>query len=196
MKLLIGFNEDPPNVLLRRSMATSLATLLLWRARKGGGLTIYPRLNLGKLRSHSAFGDFGIVSRLSAQPVSIGESKKPAETQISIGGDGALTSDDLCDTLGRHADLFSEPVPANSHWPEELFQEQFTWRYGFKLSHDGSPSVVVHNLNVLRACIGPAETNAPLIIDADAVLSSAFSPERLKVITRWNAEVPKPAGNL
>ena len=56
--------------------------------------------------------------------------------------------------------------------------------------------MVVHNLNVVCACIGPAEANAPLIIDADAVLSAAFSLQRLKMITGRNAEVSQPAGNL
>lgn len=56
--------------------------------------------------------------------------------------------------------------------------------------------MVVHNLNVFRACIGPAEANAPLIIDADTMLSSAFPLQRLKMITRRNAEVSKPASNL
>lgn len=56
--------------------------------------------------------------------------------------------------------------------------------------------MIVHNLNVFCACIGPAEANAPLIIDADAVLSPTFPLQRLKMITRWNAEVFKPAGDL
>jgi len=60
----------------------------------------------------------------------------------------------------------------------ETLQEQFTWRYRFELSHDGSPSVVVNYLNVLCASIGPAEANAPLIIDADAVLFPTFPLQR------------------
>ena len=56
--------------------------------------------------------------------------------------------------------------------------------------------MVVHNLNVFRACIGPAEANAPLIIDADAVLSAAVPFQRFKMITRRNPEVFKPAGDL
>lgn len=56
--------------------------------------------------------------------------------------------------------------------------------------------MVIHNLNVFGACLGPAETNAPLIVDADAVLSPAFSLQRLKMITRRNAKVFKATGDL
>ncbi len=56
--------------------------------------------------------------------------------------------------------------------------------------------MVVYNLNILRSCISPAEANAPLIVNADAVLSAAFSLQRFKMITRRNAEVSKSAGDL
>jgi hypothetical protein len=56
--------------------------------------------------------------------------------------------------------------------------------------------VIVDNLDVLCACICPPKAYAPLIIDAHAVLSAAFTLQRLKVITRWNAEVFKSTGDL
>ena len=71
-------------------------------------------------------------------------------------------------TSGRFGIVFSR---AKENGMTIDFQEQFTWRYGFKLSHVGSPSVVVYNLNILRSCISPAEANAPLIVNADVVLS-------------------------
>ena len=41
--------------------------------------------------------------------------------------------------------------------------------------------MVIHNFNVMRVLALPAEADAPLVIDADAVLSSAgaFSVEEL-----------------
>ena len=42
--------------------------------------------------------------------------------------------------------------------------------------------VVVNDLNVLRSRGGPAEADAPLIVDADAVLTLAVALERLKSI--------------
>jgi len=42
--------------------------------------------------------------------------------------------------------------------------------------------VVVNDLNVLRSRRGPAEADAPLVVDADAVLTLAVALERLKSI--------------
>ena len=47
------------------------------------------------------------------------------------------------------------------------------------------PSVVVHDFNIRRANFSPYEANAPLIIDADAVLTLPVVFQCLKVIPRW-----------
>ena len=49
-------------------------------------------------------------------------------------------------------------------------------------------SVIVSNLNILRSSIGPTKTNAPLVIDANAMLSSAVSFELLQTIARRGAQ--------
>jgi hypothetical protein len=51
--------------------------------------------------------------------------------------------------------------------------------------------VVVHNFNVLRPPLRPAETDAKLIVDADAMLALPISLERLKAVAWRNAEILK-----
>jgi len=50
--------------------------------------------------------------------------------------------------------------------------------------HRHSPSVIVHNLDIDRAGLGPCEANAPLIIDADAPLTDPVALERFEPIAR------------
>ena len=47
--------------------------------------------------------------------------------------------------------------------------------------------VVIHDFYVVCSIRFPAETDAKLIIDSDAVLTSAISRERLQMIARWNS---------
>jgi len=72
-----------------------------------------PGSDLGELRSHSAFSDFGIVGRLSAHSIHW-KGQKTGRAASRICGDGALTSYDVRDTRGRDADLLCEPILANS----------------------------------------------------------------------------------
>jgi hypothetical protein len=58
--------------------------------------------------------------------------------------------------------------------------------------------VIVHNLYVGRPgrMVGPRKTNAPLVIDADTVLSFAVTCQRFKPVTRQDGQVPKGSGRL
>jgi len=49
--------------------------------------------------------------------------------------------------------------------------------------------MVVNNLYFVRVSASPDEANAPLVVDADAVLSLAVAVERLKAIARWGSQV-------
>jgi hypothetical protein len=54
--------------------------------------------------------------------------------------------------------------------------------------------MIVHNLNVVSVPIMPREADAPLVIDADAVLSCAVATKLLKTIGRWSAQVSEGLG--
>lgn len=56
--------------------------------------------------------------------------------------------------------------------------------------------MVVYNLNSLSACIDPTKANAPLIVDADAVLSPSLPLQCLEAIAGRNAKIFKVTGDL
>ena len=57
--------------------------------------------------------------------------------------------------------------------------------------HVHTPSVVVHNLHIARPVVGPAEADAPLCVDPNAVLTAAVAPQYLKPIARQGGEIPQ-----
>ena len=57
-----------------------------------------------------------------------------------------------------------------------------------------TPSVVIHDLDPFRALFVPDEANAPLIIDANAVLALATALQRFKSIARRYAQIIQHRG--
>jgi len=56
--------------------------------------------------------------------------------------------------------------------------------------------VVIDNLNIGRAAIGPDEADAELIVDANAVLTHPVTFERLQPITRRRAQKIQCLGGI
>jgi hypothetical protein len=56
--------------------------------------------------------------------------------------------------------------------------------------------VVVYNLNVVCVAIPPNETDSPLIVDANAVLSSTVALERFEMVARWNTKFLQRPGSV
>jgi hypothetical protein len=54
--------------------------------------------------------------------------------------------------------------------------------------------VVVDYLNVDRTRFRPAEADSVLVVDPDAVLPSAVSPEGFEAIARWYSQVVQDLG--
>jgi hypothetical protein len=53
--------------------------------------------------------------------------------------------------------------------------------------------VVICNLYVLGAAIAPNETQAPLIVDTNAILTFAIPFQGFEPVSGWNAQIIKPA---
>src|SRR3546814_8330670 len=71
-------------------------------------------------------GAFGVVARLAAQPVAVGEAEVAAQAQVGIGGDGALTGNDVADTLRRDIDVLGEAIAGDAHRLHEVMQQDLT----------------------------------------------------------------------
>jgi hypothetical protein len=57
-----------------------------------------------------------------------------------------------------------------------------------------SPSVIVHDLDILWPAIGPNEADAPLVVDANAVLSRTIPFQLLQPIARGRRQVTQSFG--
>jgi len=66
---------------------------------------------------------FGIVVRLKIHPALRIDAKKCAETNGSVGGDGAFPLNDFTDATCRYFDCFCERVLSDAHWGEPFFRE-------------------------------------------------------------------------
>src|SRR3546814_4878518 len=71
-------------------------------------------------------GAFGVVARLAAQPVAVGEAEVAAQAQVGIGGDGALAGNDVADTLRRDIDVLGEAIAGDAHRLHEVMQQDLT----------------------------------------------------------------------
>jgi hypothetical protein len=56
--------------------------------------------------------------------------------------------------------------------------------------------VIIHNLNIFRACVRPTETKAELIVYANAVLPYTITLQEFQSIARRYAQIAQPSRNL
>jgi hypothetical protein len=66
---------------------------------------------------------------------------------------------------------------------------EFAGGHGFEFAHRRSPSMIIHDLDVFSAGIGPTEAYAKLIIDPDAMLSDSIISEGFQTIARWHPHI-------
>jgi len=60
----------------------------------------------------------------------------------------------------------------------------------------GTSSVVVDDLDVGRSGVGPGETDPPLLVDPDAVLSGPVAAEGLKAVAGRHPEILQDLGSV
>ena len=143
-----------------------------------------PRPDFYQLWTDRKFSDFSVISRLSSKPISVGQPEKAAEPQIRISSDAALSRDNISHTLGGNIDFLCQAILANTHGFEKLLQKEFTGGNRFKFTHMSLLSVVVHYFYIFSTRVGPAKTDAPLIIDTNAVLPLSVANQGFKAVAR------------
>ena len=55
------------------------------------------------------------MGRLGAQPVAVGKAEKPAQAQVSVGGDGAFAGHDVADALRKGCNKDSSTDHGNEY---------------------------------------------------------------------------------
>src|SRR6056297_1213500 len=116
----------------------------------------------------------------------------PSKPERSVGSNRALAVNNLVDPPGRNADRLGQRVLAEPERAHKIFQQDFARMDGFDIAlvHD-SCLVVVRNFDVIRMPFPPEETDAPLIVDSNAVLARPVAFEAFQPISGRNAQKVK-----
>ena len=149
------------------------------------GLNLLSQLFLGGVLSY-----IKIVIHLQSQPELRRHLKIPCQSQCGISGNGTFSMDNLVDTTRRNMNIFGQPVLADFFGPQKLFHEDFSRvkREHFLFTH-GHLLMVIDDFNVISVFFLPDETNTPLIIYSDAVLTFPLPLQAFKVIRGWVSKV-------
>jgi len=120
-------------------------------------------------------------------------------------GNGAALADTKV-LSGKHTIIYDIVNPlgveflpnyANNSYSQKVLQQDFSGMDGFELLgwHDVA-SVIVHDLNLVRAALRPAETDPPLIVEANAVLTSTVPTESLQPVPWRDSEILEPSRRI
>jgi hypothetical protein len=130
-----------------------------------------------------------IVEHLEVEPELRGGVERLREQPRGGRRDAALSIDDLVDVSRRDAEVGGKPSLGDGERLEEVLEQDLAgvrWilRDG---THELSPSaMVVGHANVVRLVAAPAEDDAPLVVDADGVVTGEVPGESLEAIV-WRA---------
>lgn len=56
--------------------------------------------------------------------------------------------------------------------------------------------MIVHDLDIVRVAVAPAEADPPLVVDANAVLAAPIALERFQPVARWHSQVIEALGGV
>jgi hypothetical protein len=141
--------------------------------------------------------DIEVIPALEIHPKAIGCAEGSRESQRRVGGDRTLAVDDLVDASSGHGDGLREAVLGDAHRGQEFLEEDLSGVDRVVCgSHDVSPLVVVSDLDVGGSGRGPGEADAPLVVDADAVLSLAVAVELFETVAGRDPQVVDGLGGV
>ena len=133
--------------------------------------------------------NFEIVVRLKIQPELLSRPEVAAEPQRGVGRDGSRSMHDLVDTSWRDADVLGQAILGQTERFQEILQEDFTRVDRVQLARCHEASVIINDLDFVRVTVGPPEADAPLVVDANAVLSGSVTLQFFQAVSRWDPQV-------
>ena len=89
---------------------------------------------------------------------------------------------------------------SNGYWlrAQEFLQQELAGGHRLEFAHVRSPSVIVNDLDILRAGVRPAKAHTELVVHANAVLPGAIALQRFQPVARRHPQIvqrvdPAPA---
>lgn len=139
----------------------------------------------------TCLGNEKIVVGLEIDPKLRSRPEIPPQPQRRVGRNVALPPDDLLHTITRDQKRLRKSTRRQIVLGQKIFSENFSGMNGSWpiVAHIFLPSVIVDNFNVKGVAVFPFETDAPLPIDANAVLPLAITLEGFKVVRRRDTQV-------
>lgn len=139
-----------------------------------------------------------VAFHLDAVPEGVGLAEEGAEADGHGRSDGTLAEHNLIDGPRRHADRPRHGVLGDAHGFEVFIQKDLAgsdgcfhscnvWRYGMR-------SMVIHDGDIGRTGMCPAEHDAPLVVDADGMATRKIAFERLHAVPRRHLEIVQLSG--
>ena len=133
-----------------------------------------PGFDLFEYRRQLARGDLRVVRGLGAEPISVGQTEKPAESQIGIGRYRPLSRNDAPDPLCRYAGFLGEPVLADTHGFQEFLKEELARSNRISVFYQSVIvhfSVIIDDFDIVGGMIfGVGLIETVLLSDAPAVI--------------------------
>ena len=93
-------------------------------------------------------------------------------------------------------DFLGQPVLRYAEGFQEFLQQNFSRMWVRNLAHIVSPSMIIHDLNILRALCRPHKAHAESIVYSDAVLPGPLALQRFQSIARRNAQIIQRPGAI
>lgn len=135
------------------------------------------------------FGGAKVVLRLQIDPALRVGVEERGQAQGGVCRDGSLAMHDFIDPARRHADGLGQCVLADAHRHQKLLIQNLARMGPCELGH-GVLSVVIDDLYIVCVVGGfiPLEADAPLVIDANAVLPFAVALQCFQAIAGRHAK--------
>ena len=160
------------------------------------GMSRGPRLNFGQGLGQGILRLGGIVVQLQTDPESFGRAEKSRQTETGIGSNGPHAGHDFANTPLGDPDFLGQPVLRYAEWLQEFLQQNFPRMWVSYLTHIVSPSMIIGDLNILRALRRPHKAHAESIVYSDAVLPGPLTLQRFQPIARRNAQIFQRLGAI
>jgi hypothetical protein len=137
------------------------------------------------------FGDKQIIVGLKIDPELRGRAEIARKPQGCVRGNVTLLPDNLLHAIARNEERLGKSARCQAIFGQKILPENFPGMNRSRpiIAHISHPSMIIDDLNLESVAVFPLETDAPLAVDANAVLSLAVALQRLEVIGRRNTQV-------
>jgi len=128
--------------------------------------------------------DFQVVTDLHAEPDSCAGAEIASQAHGGIHRDCALAVDDLADANGSDANIMRQAILSQTERLHEVLEQDFTGMdWGECVVHSHLPlRMIINDFDISCLIVNPLEADAPLVIDANAILTGSFALELLETI--------------